>query len=619
MLRSHRHLLILPLASLPVLLLTSSPILAQPEESTAPWRLESAGPINLLLVEPLDINTVNLETLAQVPGLTPDLAQGIIEYRNEAGPFQSLDDLHNVEGINEAILETISNYIKVIHDIDVYTVSYICRYRQDYPASSAVRESSYRFSQRLRVENSAGVALGVGLDKDPGEEELWDHSSLALEIPLPKLDGRLILGDYLVGFGHGLVIKTRRNYGLGRRPDGNLRVYPEMIKAYHSWDENIALRGVAFITQMRKIGVSAWASSRYRDARVNENGRIISFDLSGLHRTESEESHRDVCREETAGVHVAWVLPESNLTIGFTSSVVNWNLPFLFDDSPIFDTYAAGIDLRYAVRRISAMVECAWDDRGNGAQMADVQFRSVLFRSALALYHVDPDYFAPLASGLDFELGEVNNREGVYSHFKIYLPRGFLSGVMHLYQFPRRLPGESWRGQDFSLYAAFKLLRGIESSFSSRWVQEEDPETPNKVSRWRGSASIAVFPGNNWRLEPELRLARVHETEGLDYLIGLAMKRWWRPLPKFSVETEIGLGYYDADEYSQRLYWVEYDISRSMRVRPLWYRGALLEIKLNLKHSKWGSLHIDSLWDQPDDYSDRSPSRSLTVTFKYPI
>ena len=55
----------------------------------------------------MNINTADAPELEYLPGIGPSLAQKIIEYRRDHGPFSSIDDLLMVPGIGPAKLEQI--------------------------------------------------------------------------------------------------------------------------------------------------------------------------------------------------------------------------------------------------------------------------------------------------------------------------------------------------------------------------------------------------------------------------------------------------------------------------------------------------------------------------------
>ena len=66
---------------------------------------ESAGKINL--------NTATIDDLTLLPGIGEVLAQRIIAYRDEIGGYKNIDELINVQGIGNATLNKISDYITV--------------------------------------------------------------------------------------------------------------------------------------------------------------------------------------------------------------------------------------------------------------------------------------------------------------------------------------------------------------------------------------------------------------------------------------------------------------------------------------------------------------------------
>lgn len=61
----------------------------------------------------VDINTASVEDLSALPGIGPVLAQRIVDYRTEHGPFQKPADLCNVSGIGAKRLQDLLEYITV--------------------------------------------------------------------------------------------------------------------------------------------------------------------------------------------------------------------------------------------------------------------------------------------------------------------------------------------------------------------------------------------------------------------------------------------------------------------------------------------------------------------------
>lgn len=59
----------------------------------------------------LDINTASHSQLAEIPGIGEVIAQRILDYRQQHGPFTSLSDLTNVEGIGDKRMSTLLEYI----------------------------------------------------------------------------------------------------------------------------------------------------------------------------------------------------------------------------------------------------------------------------------------------------------------------------------------------------------------------------------------------------------------------------------------------------------------------------------------------------------------------------
>lgn len=83
-----------------------------PEVSSAPAASnnEESKPESLLEGEVIDINSAPVEDLQRLPGIGEKRAQAIVAWREEHGPFQSVDELVQVSGIGEKLLAGLRDY-----------------------------------------------------------------------------------------------------------------------------------------------------------------------------------------------------------------------------------------------------------------------------------------------------------------------------------------------------------------------------------------------------------------------------------------------------------------------------------------------------------------------------
>jgi competence protein ComEA len=61
----------------------------------------------------VDLNTATLDQLEALPGIGPVLAQRILDYRQQHGPFHAVQDLLNVSGIGDAHLADLEPLVTV--------------------------------------------------------------------------------------------------------------------------------------------------------------------------------------------------------------------------------------------------------------------------------------------------------------------------------------------------------------------------------------------------------------------------------------------------------------------------------------------------------------------------
>lgn len=73
--------------------------------ASATWAESGRPGKHFVILLPVDINQADAETLSRVmDGIGPKKAQAIIDYRNQHGPFHTIDELTRVKGIGAGTL-----------------------------------------------------------------------------------------------------------------------------------------------------------------------------------------------------------------------------------------------------------------------------------------------------------------------------------------------------------------------------------------------------------------------------------------------------------------------------------------------------------------------------------
>jgi|SRR5690554_3469444 len=80
----------------------------------SPFNVVTAAPdTESSVVAPININTADVQELTELKGIGESKAQAIIAWRDENGPFESVEQLLQVSGVGEATLNTIRHQISL--------------------------------------------------------------------------------------------------------------------------------------------------------------------------------------------------------------------------------------------------------------------------------------------------------------------------------------------------------------------------------------------------------------------------------------------------------------------------------------------------------------------------
>ena len=92
----------------------SQPAVQKEDTPEIPIKQETAAEAEVpveIAPQVVNINTATVQDFENLPGIGPVMAQRIVDYRNEHGPFKTVEELTKVKGIGESKLEELLDLI----------------------------------------------------------------------------------------------------------------------------------------------------------------------------------------------------------------------------------------------------------------------------------------------------------------------------------------------------------------------------------------------------------------------------------------------------------------------------------------------------------------------------
>ncbi|HRJ14234.1 MAG TPA: helix-hairpin-helix domain-containing protein, partial [Saprospiraceae bacterium] len=195
------------------------------------------------LRKPLNINKADEADLRDLLLLNDVQIAGLLRHRAIAGDLISVYELQAVPGFTPELIRSLMPYITVGGDLDDYQVSIkemlrdgsnelylrwarVLEQQKGFTTAADTADSRYLGDPNqyyLRFRHSYGTKLSIGLtaEKDRGEQffagaNRYGFDFYSAHIALRNYNRTIkavVLGDYAVSFGQGLIMLTGFNYG----------------------------------------------------------------------------------------------------------------------------------------------------------------------------------------------------------------------------------------------------------------------------------------------------------------------------------------------------------------------------------------------------------------------
>lgn len=495
-----------------LIVLTANPVLAQDNPEQLLEALEDVESAEVSYVEllhdlqkhPVDINTASIVELLRIPFLTPGQAQTIVRHRRDE-KFKSLNDLQNRTGLNPELISVLQPYLRIrAAKSRRPAFEYRVKLGRAAPLSQGYADNRYvnpiYMGQRLRWRNGAFFG-GFLWEKDAGEANIADFGSMHLGLTAANGRFQLLLGDFTLYFGQGLLFSGAFNamaVGGSTQPfrDRGLR-----IRAKSSLEENRFLRGVVTNLQFGDQWTATIAvSQQRRDARMDSiGGSVLSLSSSGYHRTASEIAKKDQLTEKLLATAVQF--RGQHFSTGLLLNVSHYGQVLEFLQPAANRQHAVAISYSGKKTAFSISGEVAWSNPGKIALQNSFLLNSGKILWGLLSYAHSPRYYAVHGSRFGSLSTSPGNRRGHFLSIRGKIAGGLsLFGYLHAYQ--AILPDKDFAGsrRNISVEINRKSKRMQVSLRHTRRLRESAENRQNRLD-------IKLFPMPRLRITQRLLLS----------------------------------------------------------------------------------------------------------------
>lgn len=310
--------------------------------------LSAYGPVQF------DINTIQPDDLESFPGIRSSDIEALMTYRHERGPFISVDEIDRIT----SILPLTRYLLKRVLWIQP---SSRARPRRGKPIVSVRIRTSRTWNSRdpvagnglglyrktLRVSaKSKALEFGLTGQNDPGEKLYWnprngwflfDHISSYVAWTSPRSKIKIILGDYKLDAGQGLI--HSRPFGVRLTPSAPWRVIREAsgITGYSGATRQRTFRGPTIrIRPVTNVFTWFFLSAKHVDAEkvgfpdsLASNASVHKLVQSDLHISGEQISRRNGLSFRTVGFLLEW--RKDKHRVGLIVSRTAFGHPVLLD------------------------------------------------------------------------------------------------------------------------------------------------------------------------------------------------------------------------------------------------------------------------------------------------
>lgn len=592
---------------------------------------------------PLNLNDLDEEKLKELPFLNDIQIIDLLTYIEKHKPLLSTGELmairsfdywtrrlmqlfcyagelpHHSPTLSDAIRSS-KNDLTLRTDIPLYTKMGFANYSEESLAKSPnkiYRGSQPYYSLRYSFSTLNKLEAGIQMEKDAGESGIDYFSAFALAKNIGIID-RLVIGNYRLSFGSGLVMNSSSSFGKLMMLSSLARM-DRGIRGHSSMMESGYLSGIATTVKITKnLHLTAFFSRRNADGTYNsDSSSVSSLKTDGLHRTLLEKSKKGNVRKLDFGGNLHWQWKQLRLSANVSHT--HFSVPL----APKHDTAASRYRLynatgsnftnyslayAYVSRLFRLSGETAVGSSGGVATLNAIQseWRGNTFTFIQRYYGAK---YVSINGKTFSENVHPQNEIAFFLGWKRYLTRRtLLQAYFDYMHFPWLKFGVSQASNGFDLTVQLQHQFTDSHSLSVRyrmkskqkdltWTSENSKDTHKQLG-YNTTQSLRIQHQINVTKSIQLKtllLASMvsNNAQGnrFGYGVGESLNwkfpaHWIHPKSKYEPikggRIAISLSYFNTDDYDTRIYAYEPSLFYTFGMRSFFYEGIRTALLLQL-------------------------------------
>ena len=560
---------------------------------------------------PINLNKTTKEELRELYFLNSYQIDKLLVHIERNGKLLSYLELQTIAGFDVQTIQNLLPFISIkssvttqqlLANINQYVIVRDQFYLQEQRGYIPDEDenihyfgNAHRTYFKYRLKNTF-LQAGITAEKDAGENFLGVNQPYGFDFYSAHVQAKkigkiknIILGDYQMNFGQGLVMQSGMSFGKSSEVI-NIQKSGNLIKAHTAAAENLFFRGTAIqIEPLKNLELIFFLSSHKVDANIvdtleNDELAFSSIQGTGMHRTESELLDKNVILQNHFGTHVNYNYKQLNLGLSYYKTKIEGEYQKNISAYNQFDfngnsNQNFGIDYQYLYRNMNFFGEVGRSENGGVAHINGVMLGLDKTISASLLYR---DYGKKYQSEYANAFGERSsqNEKGVYFGLEFTPNHKFkIKGYADNYEFPWLRFGVDapTKGNDYLLQADYKISRAIKMyvRFKSENKEVELPESTAISGKRKDNFRFHINykEGENWSFANrfETSLIDFDNTRTNGYMLYQDIK--YKPLfSKFSFTSRYVL--FNATEYDNRIYAYENDVLYGYSIPAYYGKGS---------------------------------------------